>query len=263
MSGPDRGVAAGVIHESKKEMANATAHSTLPARLEGRTNGPIKVIRQRIETSLVSYPKRNNLWGDPQFKGNCDGTLFRDLVLHYQPNSIADPMMGSGTTQDVTADLNRETGQLRAYWGADLSTGFNLQTMNLPGGHDFIWVHPPYWNVIRYSDGAEGDLSCIDDFEAFCETLIRCLERCAVALIPGGRLAVLVGDVRRQGRYYTILRRLLNAEASLGQLRSIIIKAQHNTASRRKRYRMDDPPIHHEYCVVIQRPEETASTRGR
>jgi len=234
-----------------------------PSRYEHTPDSPIEIVDCRPLTSLVSYPKRNNQWGDPRFRGNCDGTLFRDLVLRYDAQNIADPMMGSGTTQDVVADLNRETGRAREYWGADLSTGFNLQTMNLPGGHDFIWVHPPYWNIIQYSDGAEGDLSCIRDFDAFCRALERCLGRCAVALAPGGRLAVLVGDVRRRGRYYSILRALLNSEASLGQLRSIIIKAQHNTTSQRKRYRLEDPPIQHEYCVIIQRPKEANPQRGR
>lgn len=244
-------------------MANATPYRD-NLRLNGRAeHGPIEITEFRPPTSWVSSPKRNNRWGDAKFRGNCDGTLFRDLVLRYRPHSIADPMMGSGTTQDVVAELNREFDIGLDYWGADLSTGFNLLTTDLPGHYDFIWVHPPYWNIIRYSDGCEGDLSGIEDFDAFCNALLRCLGRCAQALNPGGRLAVLVGDVRRRGRYYSILRELLNTETSLGRLRSIIIKAQHNTASQRRRYSMEDAPIHHEYCVVIKRDELSGGVSGR
>lgn len=251
----------GFFIQSKK-MANATANSAIPVRFDNTQDAPIEIIDCRPMTSLVSYPKRNNRWGDPRFRGNCDGTLFRDLVLRYTPRSIADPMAGSGTTQDVVADLNRETNDSIEYWCGDLSGGFNLLTMNLPGKFDLVWVHPPQWNIVRYSDGAEGDLSCIDDFDQFCSALVHCLRRCAAALNPGGHLAVLVADIRRKGRYYSILRELLNADEALGQLRSIIIKAQHRTSSSWKRYKMEDPPIQHEYCVVIKRPEEDSHSEG-
>lgn len=252
--GPREG---GRCFQKRLEMTHATVHITPPVRPE---HMPIEIVDGGLTSSWVSTPQRDNRWGDPQFRGNCDGTLFRDLILRYDPKSVADPMMGSGTTQDVVADLNRETGGDIRYWGSDLSMGFNLQTMNLPGRFDFIWVHPPYWDIIAYSGGVEGDLSCIGNFETFCDVLIRCLQRCVVALNPGGYLAVLVGDIRRCGQYYSMLKPLLECDTDLGQLRSIIIKAQHHTASSRKRYRMPDPPIHHEYCLLIR---ETESERSR
>jgi hypothetical protein len=44
-------------------------------------------------------------------------------------------------------------------------------------------------------------------------------------------------------------------EGELGQLRSVIIKAQHNCSSNAKTYRrMEDVPIQHEYCVVFKKP---------
>ena len=40
-----------------------------------------------------------------------------------------------------------------------------------------------------------------------------------------------------------------------GEIRSIIIKVQHNCTSDRKRYgKLEDPPIKHEYCVVFRKP---------
>jgi len=72
------------------------------------------------------------------------------------------------------------------------------------------------------------------------------------ALEDGGRLAVLVGDVRRRGTYTPIVKDVLNFPH--GEIRSVIIKVQHNCTSDRKRYgKMEDVPIRHEYCVVFKK----------
>lgn len=206
-------------------------------------------------TSVVSYPKRCSLWGDAAYRGNCDGRLFLGLVLRYTPARVADPMMGSGTTRDVVKWLNTQARTSIDYWGADLRTGFNLHAHDLPGRYNLVWLHPPYWNMIRYSDDP-ADLSTCDDYAAFIERLRVCLHRCYAAIEPGGRLAVLVGDVRRRGRYTPIVRDVLNMERELGQLCSVIVKAQHNCRSDSIAYsRMLDVPIQHEYCVVFRKPE--------
>jgi len=204
--------------------------------------------------SLVSYPNRCGLWGDARYRGNCDGRLFLNLVLRYRPASVADPMMGSGTTRDVIAGLNRQKGTRIHYWGGDLKRGFNLWLNKLPGEFDFVWIHPPYWNIIRYSDN-QADLSTFDSYPEFRQALRVCLGHCYAALSPGGRLAVLVGDVRRDGAYVPIVRDVMNLEGEIGELRSVIIKAQHNCQSDSKVYaRMEDPPIRHEYCTVFKKP---------
>lgn len=210
--------------------------------------------------SIVSYPERCPAWGDARYRGNCDGRLFLQLVQHYQPKSVADPMLGSGTTRDVVAGLNRHAQSGIRYWGDDLRTGFNLLTTDLPGSFDFVWIHPPYWNIVRYSDHLS-DLSTFDIYEEFRAALRVCLTRCYAALAPGGRLAVLVGDVRRGGRYTPIVRDVLNLECELGQLRSVIIKSQHRCRSDGVDYRLKDPRILHEYCLVFQRPDETGDAR--
>lgn len=204
-------------------------------------------------TSLVSFPERCSLWGDARYRGNCDGRLFKNLVLRYGARSVADPMMGSGTTRDVIQGLNRFLADPIEYWGGDLRHGFNLATDDLPGRYDFVWIHPPYWNIIRYSEDP-ADLSNAETYEDFRHRLCLCLQRCSAALNPGGRLAVLVGDVRRRGVYVPIVRDVLRMEPLLGQLRSIIIKAQHHCRSDGVGYAsMEDVPIQHEYCVVFKR----------
>jgi hypothetical protein len=63
---------------------------------------------------------------------------------------------------------------------------------------------------------------------------------------------VLIGDVRRKGKYTPIVKDVLNFPQ--GELRSIIIKVQHNCTSDRRAYgKIEDPPIKHEYCIVFKK----------
>lgn len=175
---------------------------------------------------------------------------------------MADPMLGSGTTRDVIEGLNRDTGTEIRFWGGDLRTGFNLIQHEIPGRHDFVWIHPPYWNIIRYSEHKD-DLSSFGDYAMFRDALRLCLLRCSMALNSGGRLAVLIGDVRRGGRYVPIVRDILSWEGELGELRSVIIKAEHKCRSDNVSYaRMEDPRIQHEYCVLFKKPVAADSMRA-
>lgn len=211
-------------------------------------------------TSVVSYPKRCNLWGRADYRGNCDGRLFLGLVVRYGARRVADPMMGSGTTRDVIDWLNTTHGTSIEYWGSDLKEGFNLHAQDLPGQYDLVWIHPPYWTMIRYSKDP-ADLSTCEDYDAFRERLRVCLRRCYAAVAPGGRLAVLVGDLRRMGTYTCMLKDLMNWEGELGQLKSVIVKAQHNCQSDRKQYPLlQDVPIKHEYCAVFKKPAPYAGS---
>jgi len=203
--------------------------------------------------SVVSYPDRVRLWGDGGYRGNCDGRLFLNLLLQYRPRTVADPMMGSGTTRDVVSGLNRHRQSPIEYWGGDLRSGFDLTTQPLPGKYDLVWVHPPYWNIIEYHSGPS-DLSAVVDYADFLAELTACLSRCYDSLNPGGRLAVLIADVRRRGRYYSLGNDIMKLDGKLGQLRSVIIKVQHNCRSDGKSYyQLEDPRIRHEYCVVFKR----------
>ncbi len=149
-----------------------------------------------------------------------------------------------------------------SYWGGDLRKGFDLSKQDLPGKFDFVWIHPPYWNIIQYSNNNPNDLSNCESYETFRKLLMVCLKRCYEALEIGGRLAVLIGDVRRGGRYTPIVKDVLNIP--YGEIRSIIIKVQHNCASNRKMYgKLEDVPIKHEYCVISKKPvEKVQSSSG-
>jgi hypothetical protein len=238
----------------RSERNTEEAGRTAPYTTESSARDPLTFyVSNPAMTSLVSYPHRCHLWGNAGYRGNCDGTLFKDLILRYGVRRVADPMMGSGTTWHVVDGLNNHRGLGIEYWGGDLREGFNLLRQDLPGTYDFVWIHPPYWNIVRYSSDRD-DLSAVEDYTEFLRKLRLCLTRCYRALLPGGRLAVLVGDIRRSGTYTPLGRDTMNMAGSLGELVSVIIKAQHHCQSDAKTYgHMAEVPIKHEYCLIFQK----------
>jgi hypothetical protein len=69
------------------------------------------------------------------------------------------------------------------------------------------------------------------------------------ALEKGGRMFVLVGDMKRKGKLYSMIRELICP----GTMENIIIKAQHNCWSDRQTYSGNFVPIVHEYLLVTRK----------
>jgi len=73
---------------------------------------------------------------------------------------------------------------------------------------DLVWYHPPYWDIIRYSSDPR-DLSACPTLEEFETKLNLSAERLFSAVTRGGILAVLIGDKRKSGQYFPLLRTCL------------------------------------------------------
>jgi hypothetical protein len=204
--------------------------------------------------SVVSYPDRGP-WGDSRYRGNCSGYLVKDLILRFNCQSVFDPAEGSGTVKDVVSGINRYLTRNIDYEGRDLKAGWDVFADPLPGREfDLVWYHPPYWDIIRYSDNPKNLSTCstLEDFEL---KLNQSVENLFQAVKPGGIMAILIGDKRKDGRYYPLFRSLL-MNSTIGQLRAIIIKVQHNCWSDSKNYGSRNSfliPIRHEYCLVFQK----------
>ena len=71
-----------------------------------------------------------------------------------------------------------------------------------------VVTSPPYWTLKEYPDSA-GQLGRLSDYDAFLSSLGKVWERCYDALVPGGRLICVVGDVcmsrRRNGGRHTVI----------------------------------------------------------
>ena len=101
-------------------------------------------------TSIHATPGRGE-YGNAGYRGNCSGLLIRDLLMFYRPRRVLDCMEGGGTCRDVCKEL------AISYEGRDLKAGFDAtraESFAGLGTFDFVWLHPPYWQMIRYnSDG--------------------------------------------------------------------------------------------------------------
>ena len=76
------------------------------------------------------------------------------------------------------------------------------------GSIHLVVTSPPYWTLKKYEDDP-GQLGDIADYETFQDQLDRVWSHCFRALVPGGRLVCVVGDVciarrRNQGRHMVV-----------------------------------------------------------
>ena len=63
-----------------------------------------------------------------------------------------------------------------------------------PESVHLVVTSPPYWTLKKYREH-EGQLGHWDDYETFLRQLDKVWRRCFKALVPGGRLVCVVGDV--------------------------------------------------------------------
>jgi len=68
-----------------------------------------------------------------------------------------------------------------------------------PGSIHLVVTSPPYWTLKEYRDSGR-QMGHIDDYEEFLEELDKVWSYCFRALVPGGRLVCVVGDVCRSRR---------------------------------------------------------------
>ncbi|WP_083221903.1 hypothetical protein [Dehalobacter sp. TeCB1] len=204
-------------------------------------------------TTLVSYPDRGQ-WGNNKWRGNFSGKLVEDLINWYHPKRVYDPMCGSGTTIDVcnTLGVDCMVTDLNPKFG-----GWDALTDEVPGSSDFTIFHPPYHDMIQYSGNVWGekpdirDLSRCSSYQEFIQKINTIQLKLFRALRKGGRLIILVGDYKKQGRLFSIQKDM----DWLGTPEQVIIKTQHNAESFRKKYAGKFIPIVHEYLLVFRRDD--------
>lgn len=201
--------------------------------------------------SIVSYKDRGH-WGNSKYRGNTSGHIIKDLIQHFfpyqPPRQFIEVFSGGGTGKDVANELNIKNSQ-----HLDLNTGWNAVTDEIPYGSDFVFSHPPYWDIVSYqpyNNNHPDDLSLNSDYETFIKKLDQVNAKIYQSLLNGGRHAILVGDIRKKGKYYSVIKDM----AWLGDLEAHIIKAQYNCFSSHKEYANKNfIPIAHEHLLVFRK----------
>lgn len=227
-------------------------------------------LRKRVGkelTSFMAFPERGN-GGSNQWRGNCSPEVV-SAVLNYVLDSkkyygkdtssftLLDPMSGSGTTQAVADryhirsllyDLNPAPPCGHGNW--------NALKNEVDDSADLIFFHPPYHSIIQYSGNMWGkphpdDLSRCENYQDFLEKLNYCIRKFFFALRKDGRLAILVGDIRMKGKFYSIQHDLMR----MGTFESFIVKGQFNCVSDHRRYQKPFIPVVTEYMLVYHKED--------
>lgn len=210
--------------------------------------------------SIVSYPERGD-GGNNLYRGNCSPKLIEDIIKQYKLKGLSDLMVGSGTTEDVCKKYNIPGTFL------DLNRGFDLVDMEIPDRmQNFFW-HPPYDTIVQYSDSMYSskdiikrygidprvnDLSRCKNYQEFVNKMNYCCMKQFAALEKGGRMFILMGDIKKKGKLYSMLVDIIKP----GTIEQIVIKAQHNCFSDSTFYSNQNfVPIIHEYMLVLRKDE--------
>ena len=213
--------------------------------------------------SIISFPERGDRWGSSKYRGNCSGYVQKTLFEQFRSKEVTDPMAGSYTTRDVANDM----GIISHCY--DLSMGFNAIRDEIPDeacGSDTWFWHPPYSEIIGipYAGSMWDDKAFQRKFgydpnpydlgqmpwPQFVKAMNFCLMKFYSAMETGARICVLMGDIKRKGVCYSMLKEI----AMPGVLENIVIKAQHNCVSDRKTYSNQNfIPIVHEYIMILKK----------
>ena len=204
-----------------------------------------------LEMNTVwSFPQRGN-WAthDAKYRGNWSPYIPRNLLLRYsvEGDLVLDQFAGGGTTLVEAKLLNRNIigvdinpqalercREKTAFeWGSGgqvyIKQGDARNLYFVPDeGVDFVCTHPPYANIIQYSEDIDGDLSHYN-VKDFLEKMKLVASESYRVLKKGKFCAILMGDTRQKGCVIPMSLDVMRAFESVGfTLKEIIIKEQHN-----------------------------------
>lgn len=200
-------------------------------------------------TSLFHWSARGN-YGDSSYPGNCSGILIRDLLLYFKPETVFDPMTGSGTCRDVCDELDLRCTSQDIRYGFDACDSKNFEDI---GKFDFVWIHPPYWRQKLYCDDKR-DMSTAPTLSYFLHRYGQLIRNCASVLAPSGKFAILMGDYSDQGAFIplTYWTKRLAFETGLKQSCTDIIRFSHGASSSKKVYSSSFIPGLHDTCMIFE-----------
>ena len=231
-------------------------------------------------TTHWSFPKRGD-WAthDAKWRGNWSPYIPRNLLLRYSQagDLVLDQFAGGGTTlveakllnrniigvdvNDIALNRCREkidfehdgaNGKVYLYKGDARKLDF------IPNEKiDFICTHPPYADIIKYSDDLDNDLSrCnVKDFLAEMEKVAAESYR---VLKSNKFCAILMGDTRKKGCMIPMSFDVMKVFQKAGfTLKEVIIKEQHNCRAtgywKTNSVKYNFLLIAHEYLFVFRK----------
>ena len=107
------------------------------------------------------------------------------------------------------------------------------------------------WGDAHYAGNSSGA-----DENEFLDKLHVLLLNQREATRPGGHYVTLIGDRRKHGSYSSYQADCIT-RMPRDELKSVVIKAQHNVSSRSQSYSLRYPLVMHEYLLVWKRDERS------
>lgn len=202
-------------------------------------------------TTHWSFPKRGD-WAthDAKWRGNWSPYIPRNILLRYSEENdlVLDQFAGGGTTLVEAKLLNRniigvdvnETALARCREKINFEhSGANGKVYLYKGDArtldfikdnsiDLICTHPPYADIIKYSEDIEADLSHLKVQDFLIAMRDVAVESYRV-LKKDKFCAVLMGDTRQKGHMIPMSFEVMKLFQSAGfKLKELVIKEQHN-----------------------------------
>jgi hypothetical protein len=131
-----------------------------------------------------------------------------------------------------------------------------------------VLSHPRYHNIVVYSGNVWGgsphpdDLSRCASEDEFLDKLTIALKNQRHATRSGGYYGAIIGDVRRNGSYSSYQADLI-VRMPKKELQAVLIKQQHNVASKGREYPLRLSRIMHEYVILWQRRQTVTVAQPR
>ena len=203
-------------------------------------------------TTIWSFPDRGN-WAthNGNYRGNWSPHVPRNLILQYsnENDTVLDLFLGGGTTlvetkllgrNGIGIDINPKAIELsKKALLCDSPFSTKQIVLNEDARHtsikdnsiDFICMHPPYADIIKYSDGIKEDLSMLN-VDNFLIEWDKIAKECKRLLKPGKKCAFMIGDCRKHGNIIPLGFKSMEVFIKNGfTIKEIIIKEQHNCKS--------------------------------
>ena len=226
-----------------------------------------------------SFPDRGK-WAthDAKYRGNWSPYIPRNLLLRYsnEGDLILDQFAGGGTTLVESKLLNRNI------IGVDINNNalkrckekcdFEYENSGKVYFHeadarnlnfipdesiDFICTHPPYANIIKYSEDIENDLSHLK-VKDFLIEMEKVASESYRVLKKDKFCAILMGDTRQKGHIIPMSFEVMKIFEKVGfKTKEIIIKEQHNCKAtgfwKTNSVKYNFLLIAHEYLFVFKK----------
>ena len=211
---------------------------------------PLQPENFELETNTVwAFPNRGK-WAthDAKYRGNWSPYIPRNVILRYssEGDTVLDQFVGGGTTaveakltgrnfigidiNPAAVELTKKKLDFEYNTSAEISVKLgDARKLELSDDSiDLICTHPPYADIINYSDGIDGDLSLLS-IKPFLTEMGTVAEECYRVLKKDKFCAILMGDTRTNGMVQPLAFETMKLFELAGfKLKEIIIKEQHN-----------------------------------